>query len=198
MDERMVAARFHAPNRPLVLEDVPIPQIEASEILVEVKSCGLCGSDVHIIKGESSTGKVPITLGHESSGIIVHIGSRVEGWKPGDRVIISCITSCGNCSTCQMGRDSICLNRKALGVQLDGALARFMKVTPRNLVSLPDGISFEEGAILTDAVATPYHALKGRAKVRAGEAIAILGVGGLGIHAVKLARLLGAVPIFGN
>jgi threonine dehydrogenase-like Zn-dependent dehydrogenase len=78
---------------------------------------------------------------------------------------------------------------------VDGALARYVKVKPQNLVALPDRISFEQGAVLTDAVATPYHALKARASIRIGESVAILGVGGLGIHAVMLARLLGAVPV---
>jgi D-arabinose 1-dehydrogenase-like Zn-dependent alcohol dehydrogenase len=81
------------------------------------------------------------------------------------------------------------------GIHLDGALAHYVKVKPRNLISLPDEVSFEQGCLATDAIATPYHALKARAKLKAGESIAIFGIGGLGLHAVKLARLMGADPI---
>jgi D-arabinose 1-dehydrogenase-like Zn-dependent alcohol dehydrogenase len=81
------------------------------------------------------------------------------------------------------------------GIHLDGALAQFVKVNPRNLISLPAGILFEQGCLATDAVATPYHALKARAKLQPAESIAIFGIGGLGSHAVRLARLMGAAPI---
>lgn len=191
----MKAARFYRPNEPLRIEEVPVPDLGPDEVMVEVKAVGLCGSDVHIMKGETLPGKTPIILGHESAGVIAQVGQTVEGWQVGDRVVVNCVTSCGTCYNCQLGRDSICLNRKVVGVTIDGALARYVKVKPRNLVSLRNGIPFEEGALLTDAVATPYHALKARANIRIGESVAIFGVGGLGVHAVMLARILGATPI---
>jgi len=86
-------------------------------------------------------------------------------------------------------------NRKLTGIHLDGALAQYVRVKPRNLIALPKEISFEHGSLATDAVATPYHALKARAHLQISESIAIFGVGGLGLHAVKLARLMGAAPI---
>jgi len=195
MTETMIAARFYAPNKPLVLEEVPVPQIGSEEVLVEVKACGLCGSDIHMFKGETPTGKKPIIFGHEIAGVIAKKGESVENWQAGDRVIISCVTSCGSCYNCLAGRDSICIKRVLIGIHVDGGLARYVKVKPRNLVSLPDEITFEQGALLTDAVATPYHAIKSRANLKAGESVAIFGIGGLGVHAVKLARLLGATPI---
>ena len=195
MTETKIAARFYAPNKPLVLEEVHVPQIGSEEVLVEVKACGLCGSDIHMFKGETPTGKRPITFGHEIAGVIAKKGESVENWQVGDRVVISCVTSCGYCYNCQRGRDGICVNRVLVGIHVDGGLARYVKIKPRNLVSLPDEIPFEQGALLTDAVATPYHAIKARANLRSGESVAIFGVGGLGVHAVKLARLLGAAPI---
>ncbi len=191
----MKAARFYSPNQPLKLEHVPIPNVGPNDVLVEVKACGVCGSDVHILKGETFPGFSPIILGHEGCGTIKTLGESVSGWKAGDRVVIDCVTTCGNCFHCLGGRDSICLNRKLTGIHLDGALAQYVRVQPRNLIALPETVSFEQGCLATDAVATPFHALKARAKLQACESIAIFGVGGLGIHAVKLARLMGASPI---
>jgi len=191
----MKAARFYSPNTPLKIEEVPVPQVGPEDILVEVKTCGVCGSDVHIVKGETFPGKTPIILGHEGAGIIASLGANVSDWKEGDRVVIDCVTSCGECFNCQRGRDSICLNRQITGVHIDGALAQYIKVNPRNLIALPPEVPFEQGSLSTDAVATPYHALKARARLQPSESIAVFGIGGLGCHAVKLARLMGATPI---
>ncbi len=193
----MNAAVFVGPNKPLSLERVPIPEIGPEDILVEVKACGLCGSDIHYMKGETTPGKIPIILGHEGTGLVSRVGEGVQDWKEGDRVVIDCVTSCGRCFNCQRGRDSICLNRQLTGIHIDGALAQYIRVRPRNLIALPEEISFEQGALATDAVATPYHALKTRAGLKVAESIAIFGLGGLGLHAVKLSRSMGATPIIG-
>ena len=193
----MKAAVFEGPNQPLYIKNVPIPEISPEEILVEVKACGICGSDVHYIKGETVPGKIPIILGHECTGIIAKVGHNITELKENERVVIDCVTSCGDCKNCQKGRDSICLNRKLTGISLDGALAQYIKVKKRNIISLPEEISFEQGALATDAVATPYHALKTRGKLKIGESIAIFGLGGLGLHALKVARAIGASPIIG-
>lgn len=192
---KMLAARFHQAKRPLTLEEVPVPRPGPGQVLVEVKACGLCGSDLHIIKGETFPGQTPITLGHEAAGVVAELGPGSEGWSPGDRLAINCVTSCGLCPNCQRGRDSICHHRRLLGIHLDGALAKYLVAPVRSLVPLPEGVSFEEGAITTDAVATPYHALKARGRLQGGQSVAIIGAGGLGSHAVKLARLMGAAPI---
>jgi propanol-preferring alcohol dehydrogenase len=191
----MKAARFYDPGKPVKVEQVSVPEIGPEDILVEVKACGICGSDVHIIKGETFTGKSPIILGHEGAGIVFSVGEAVVDWKAGDRVVIDCVTSCGNCFNCQRGQDSICLSRQLTGIHLDGALAQFIKVKPRNLIHLPPEIDFETGSLATDAVATPYHALRARAMLKSAEAVAIFGIGGLGFHALKIARLMGATPI---
>jgi propanol-preferring alcohol dehydrogenase len=197
MANLMKAAIFHGPKQPLRIEKVPVPEVGSEDILIEVKACGLCGSDVHYMKGETTPGKIPIILGHEGTGLVTEVGENVHGWKQGDRVVINCVTSCGSCLNCQKGRDSICLNRQLTGIHVDGALAEYIKVKPRNLISLPEKISFEQGALATDAVATPYHALKTRACLKVSESIAIFGLGGLGIHAVKLAKAMGAAMIIG-
>jgi D-arabinose 1-dehydrogenase-like Zn-dependent alcohol dehydrogenase len=142
MARTMTAARFYNANQPLVLEEVAVRDIDPNELLVEVKACGLCGSDIHMLKGETPVGKKPITFGHEIAGVIAEKGRNVEDWKTGDRVAVSCVTSCGYCYNCQRGRDGICVNRVLIGIHVDGGLAQYVRVKPRNLVNLPDGIPF--------------------------------------------------------
>jgi propanol-preferring alcohol dehydrogenase len=191
------AARFYKPKEPLRIEEVPTPALGPNDVIVEVKAAGLCGSDVHILDGETSTGFTPIILGHESAGVIAEVGEQVRGWKPGDRVCIDCVTACGLCYNCLRGRDSICLSRKLIGIHLDGALTQYVRASARNLVGLPESVPFEQGAILTDAVATPYHAITKRAKFDIGETIAIFGLGGLGVHALQISKLMGAGLVIG-
>lgn len=193
----MKAARFYRPKELLRIEEVPVPNLGPNDVLVEVKAAGICGSDVHIIDGETFPGFTPIILGHESAGVIAKVGEQVGQWKLGGRVCIDCVTTCGICFNCLRGRDSICLSRKLIGIHLDGALAKYVKVSARNLVELPESIPFEQGAILTDAVATPYHAITKRAKLSIGETIAVFGLGGLGVHALQISKLMGAGLVIG-
>jgi len=194
MERTMKAARFYNPNKPLKVEMVSIPVPSENEVLIEVKASGLCGSDLHIIKGET-TASSPITLGHEGAGVIAQIGSRVEDWAIGDRVCVDCTVVCRECYNCLKGRESICIKRETIGIHRDGFFAQYAKVPVRNLIRLPQHIPFEQGAILTDAVATPFHALSKRAKLEVGDSIAIFGMGGLGSHAIQLARMMGAETI---
>jgi len=190
----MKAARFYGVGKNLVVEEVPTPQPGPGEALVAVKACGICGTDIHIaVEGIIPTTFQPITLGHEVAGVVVEIGPGVNGVKVGDRVCIFCFLSCGHCINCQMGRPQLCLyGNKCIGVHADGGLAEYVCMPIINLVPLPESISFEHGAILTDAVATPFHAITVTAKLRAGESVAVFGCGGLGIHAIQIARLSGA------
>ena len=193
----MRAARFHRPNEGLRIEEIPAPKAGPMDVIVKVEAAGICGSDVHIVKGRTGTAFTPITLGHEGAGIISEVGSGIRGWKIGDRVCINCVTSCGICFYCLRGRDSLCLNKRNIGRDIDGVFAEYVKVTERNLIRLPDSVPFDQGAILTDAVATPYHALVSRAKLSLGEKIVVYGLGGIGLHAVKLAKIIGAGFIVG-
>lgn len=188
----MLAARFHAPDRPLILEETTAPRPGHGQVVVDVRACGLCGSDVHIVKGETFTAFRPITLGHEAAGVVAETGSGVDDRQTGDRVAVNCVQTCGVCRHCRSGREAICENRRLIGIHLDGGLAPRVAVNASSLIALPDEVPFETGAIITDAVATPYHALKARAELTSGQSAAIFGVGGLGAHAVMLARLMGA------
>lgn len=195
----MRAVRHRWGERQVRLVEVPVPQIGSDEVRVEVAAAGLCGTDVSIVFGEhggdSELGAV--TLGHEISGRVGAVGEAVDGWSPGDAVVVSPIITCERCAACARGQGQVCERKRVIGIDLDGGLAEQVVVPERNLVRLPDSISPEIGAILTDAVATPFHALADRAGLSPGESIAIFGVGGLGQHAVQLARLFGAGRIVG-
>jgi len=194
----MKAARFYKVGQPLVVEEIPSPRPARGEVVLKVKACGICGSDIHIVyEGVTPTAFQPMTIGHEFSGEIAELGEDVQGWEVGDRVVASCIVSCGQCLNCLSGNQQICLQRRTIGVHLNGGLAEYASVPAKNLARLADEIPYDQGAILTDAVATPYHAITRRGRLVPGETVAVIGCGGLGIHAVQLARIFAAGMIIG-
>jgi len=190
----MRAALFYEQEKPLSIEEVEKPEIGDTEVLIAVKACGICGSDIHIIHGETPVGKKPIILGHEISGIVEERGSKVDNVKIGDRVCVDSIIFCGMCKNCMSGKDNICKYWRLYGIHTDGGLAEYVKVRDVNCIRLPENVSFEEGAIITDAVATAYHAVK-LANIQVGDIVVIYGCGGLGIHAIQLATLSGGEVI---
>ncbi len=189
----MRAARFYKVGEPLKVEAIPFPELSSEEVLVDVKACGICGSDIHIVyEGVTPTAYSPITLGHEPSGVIAALGTEVEGWKVRQRVTVTPFLTCGKCVNCLSGNSQICLSRRVVGIHQEGGLAEFLKVPSKNLVHLPDSVSFDQGGIAVDAVATPFHAITKRGALRVGERVAIFGCGGLGIHGVQIAKICGA------
>ena len=192
----MKAARFYQANEPLKLEDIPQPKPGLGEVLVAVRAAGLCGTDLHIaLEGTIPTAYQPITLGHEAAGVVAEIGAGVTDWKVGERVVVFPNIACGECYACVSGREALCLKSRILGVQADGAFAESLVVPARMLVRLPETIPFEIGAILTDAVSTAYHAVVCRGNVQRGEAVVIIGCGGVGHHGVMWAKQRGAAPV---
>ena len=193
----MKAARFYEVNKPLMIEEIPVPEIAEDEVLIQIKTVGICGSDIHMVyDGNMRPVFSPITIGHEPSGVVVKTGANINDWELGSRVSVYPIIYCGSCSNCVAGHSEICYKLEIVGVHRDGGLAEYMVVPARNLVKLPENISFPIGAIITDAVATPHHSLIDRAQLKFGDSIAIFGVGGLGLHAVQIAKMAGAKQIF--
>ncbi|MDY6821585.1 MAG: zinc-binding dehydrogenase [Deferribacterota bacterium] len=181
----------------LKLEEVDISEIGPKDVLLDVKATGLCGSDIHMIDGSTVLPRYPITLGHETAGIICEVGEDVKDWSVGDRVCVNFIQTCGKCLPCKLGRPSICINKKRIGMEEDGAYAEYVKVPAETLIKLPDNVPFDQAAICTDAVATPFHAISKRSNMRPGDSVAIFGLGGLGVHAVELSKMCGAGFVIG-
>ena len=189
----MRAARFAGAGLPLSIETLPDPEPGPLDVVVRVEACGICASDLHLIHGEMpAVAPPPLTMGHEASGVIEAVGRDVPSWASGDRVSVMGGKVCGTCPRCASGAFEECWNPQIMGFHYDGAWAELVKVPYYAVVRAPDAVSFEHAAIACDAVATPYAALVDRAALRAGEYVGIWGIGGLGTHAVQIARMLGA------
>ena len=191
----MKAVRMTGIHQPVKMMEISVPETGPKDVLVKIKAAGICHSDVHYLEGVSPQAFLPITLGHEVSGVIEKIGSEVKNRKIGERVCIHYNISCGECQYCLSGNDQFCPEAKMIGHHLDGGYAEYIAVPARNAIHLPDEISFEEGATLMCASATSFHALL-KARIKAGDKVAIFGAGGLGQSAVQLAATLGATKVF--
>ncbi len=192
----MKAVVFHGSDTGLSVEDIPIPKIGPDDMLVKVAACGVCHTDLHYIEhGVPTFKKPPIVLGHEASGIVDQVGDRVEDFAKGQRVLIPAVLTCGKCMFCRMGRENICSSMTMLGNHFDGAYAEYVAVPAKDVLHLPESIPLQEASIIADAISTPYHAVKNRAKVRPGDTVVVFGCGGVGINAVQLATASGGCVI---
>ena len=186
MTQSMVAARLHTIGERLSIDRVSVPDIAPDEVLVDVRASGICHSDINYRNGIAPVGKLPITLGHEISGIIERTGAKVKEFRPGDRVLVHYIVSCGRCVYCKTGRENYCAGYRMIGKDVDGGFAEYVKVPARSILKIPRGFPFEQAATMGCAVPTAYHALR-RGRVKQGDTVVLFGVGGLGLHAVQLA-----------
>ncbi len=198
----MKAARFYGTSArhdpaPMVLEEVPTPVPGAGEVLVKVAACGVCRTDLDYLKGEAPPLMAPpLILGHEPSGTICEIGPGVSGFQVGQRVLVTAPIPCRTCAICRRGDENQCANMTILGASRDGAFAEYLVAPSSGVFSVPDGLPLEDSCIITDAIATSYHALYRRAKLLPGETIAIFGAsGGLGLVCVQFAVASGATVI---
>jgi threonine dehydrogenase-like Zn-dependent dehydrogenase len=181
----------------LAVRDWPSPEPGPGEARVAITKAGICGSDVHFaIDGGARTAFRPIVLGHEPAGRVDRLGPDTDGPAPGTRVAVVPMITCGACPNCVSGRTVTCAHRKVLGTDVHGCWADFLVVPARNLLPIPEGLGDALAAVATDAVATAYHATATRGGVGPGKAVAVWGVGGLGLCAVAIARHLGAAKVF--
>ena len=191
----MKSVRMVEAGKPLEFQEIPIPDISESDVLIRVRAAGICHSDAHYRAGRSSMGMLPITLGHEVAGEVEWVGSQVAAVKAGERVALHYNISCGDCHYCKSGNEQFCTTVKMLGHHVDGGYAEYVVVPERNAIPLPEEISFEAGATLMCASATALHALR-KGRLKAGETVAVFGVGGLGLSAIQLARAMGAAEVY--
>ncbi|MFZ0901503.1 MAG: zinc-dependent alcohol dehydrogenase [Candidatus Sulfotelmatobacter sp.] len=192
----MKAAVLHAFKAPLALEEVPRPEPTVDEVLIEVEVCGVCHSDLHVADGDwpqlASIVKKPLILGHEIVGRVVKRGSAVQSVNVGERVGVPWVQwTCGQCEFCREGNENLCVRQRITGVMMDGGYAEFAKAPASHVVKIPDALPSEQAAPLLCAGVTVHRALK-QAKIRAGQRLAVFGVGGLGHLAVQIGRAAGA------
>jgi len=191
----MKAVQMIGAGQPLELYEIPVPAIGERDILVRVRAAGICHSDVHYRAGRSTVRPLPMTLGHEVAGVVEQIGQLVTSVSVGDRVCLHYNITCGDCYYCSTGNEQFCPKVLMLGHYTSGGYAEYIAVPARNAIALPNEIPFEQGATLMCASATAFHALR-KSRLKAGEAAAIVGVGGLGMSAIQLARAFGALDVF--
>lgn len=189
----MRAMRLEQYNAPLVMRELPTPEPGPRDVLVKVAACGVCRTDVKILRGEIPPPIVnlPHTPGHEPAGQVVAVGSEVRDVQVGDRVVVYFYINCGQCEMCRKDRGNICFNIQRLGFELPGAYAEYVVVPASHVIPIGD-MEYQLAAILPDAVAVPYHALRHQARVTPGQDVLVVGVGGLGVHAIQIAKLEGA------
>lgn len=182
----------------LSYEEVPMPGFGPTDVLVAVKACGICGSDVHGLDGSTGRRRPPIIMGHEAAGVITEVGSAVNGWKRGDRVTFDSTIYCGACEFCRRGHINLCDNRRVLGVSCEdyrqhGAFAEYVAVPQHILYRLPDGLSFENAAMV-EPVSIAFHAVR-RAPPVLNDTAVVVGAGMIGLFVIQALRLAGCGKI---
>jgi alcohol dehydrogenase len=186
-------------------EDVPDPKIEqATDVVVKMAATTICGTDLHILKGDVPEVEPGRILGHEGIGVITEIGSGVSQLAVGDRIILSCVSSCGRCSYCRKGLYSHCLDPEGLagigwifGYMIDGAQAEYVRVpfAENSVYKVPDGMSDAEGILLSDILPTGFEIGVQYGRVSPGDVVAVIGSGPVGLAAVMTSRLYGPSKI---
>jgi len=174
--------------------EAPQPEIEPDEVLLEVRACGICGSDVHGMDGSTGRRRPPIIMGHEAAGVIAQVGQEVEGWAAGDRVTFDSTIYCGKCRFCRDGQINLCDNRRVFGVSCDdyrrdGAFAEYVAAPQRVLHRLPDTVSFRHAAMV-EPLSVALHAVN-RTKILPGDTAVVIGAGVIGLLAVQVLRRTG-------
>jgi succinate semialdehyde reductase (NADPH) len=215
MDMMKAAVLDQAPG-PLRIEEIPVPEPLAGEVLVKVTACGVCHTDLHVMKAEVAF-PTPAVLGHEISGVVVAVGPGVHGLSTGARVASSFIMPCGRCARCNIGRDDLCDNffgmNRLRGTLYDGTtrlrrkdgsplamysmagLAEYAVVPATDVFPLPAGVSPPEAAVLGCAVFTAFGAVRHAAQIARGERVAVVAVGGVGLNVIQLAASAGASQV---
>ncbi|MFZ9845325.1 MAG: alcohol dehydrogenase catalytic domain-containing protein, partial [Candidatus Nanopelagicaceae bacterium] len=182
----MKAGRITISTRKFEVKEIPTPTAGIGEVRIKVGAAGVCLSDVHLLDGTLSPGYLKgdeVTIGHEVAGTIDQIGAQVSDCKVGDRVIVIA------------GERNVANQITTLGFDYDGGYAEYVITKASLIVKIPDSLPFEEAAIIPDAVSTPWAAISSTAKMQKGESAAVFGIGGLGIHAVQLLKIVGCSKI---
>ena len=190
----MRAAVYEEFQKPLSIQNVPIPTPSAKGVVIKVKACGICRSDWHGWMGNDADIKLPHVPGHELAGVVEEIGSNVKNWKKGDRVTLPFVCGCGKCPQCVSGNQQICDQQFQPGFTHWGAFAEFVAIdhADTNLVRLPDEIDFVTASSLGCRFITSFRAVVEQGKISEGEWLAVHGCGGVGLSAIMIGNAFGA------
>jgi acryloyl-coenzyme A reductase len=191
--QAIVLKGFGGPEQ-FACEELATPAPGAGQVLVRLRASGVCYHDVLARQGHFPRTILPGIMGHEMAGEVAELGQGVAGIQVQDRVVILMKDHCGNCPMCVRARDNLCEDGAGLfGEALPGGYAQYVAVPARSLLRIPDGVSFEQAAVVPCALGTAFHGLHAVARVQPGESVLVTGAsGGVGIHAVQVARMLGA------
>ncbi|MCX6629659.1 MAG: galactitol-1-phosphate 5-dehydrogenase [Candidatus Solibacter sp.] len=178
----------------LEMVEMPVPAIGPDDVLVRVRACGICGSDVHGLDGRTGRRIPPLVMGHEAAGEVVEAGANITDLRAGDRVTFDSTVYCGRCFHCLRGEQNLCDNREVLGVspgpyRRHGAFAEFVAVPRRIIYRLPENLSFEHAAMI-EAVSVAVHAVN-LTPIRLGDTALVVGTGMIGLLAIQAARHAG-------
>ena len=178
----------------LELVEMPEPAFGAHEVLVRVRACGICGSDVHGWDGSTGRRVPPLVMGHEAAGVVAKTGAKVKDLREGDRVTFDSTVWCGACFYCRRGQVNLCDNRQVLGVspgeyRRHGAFAEYVVVPRRIVYPLPEGLSFEQAA-MTEALSVAVHAV-GITPVKLGDTAVVVGSGMIGLLVIQALKRAG-------
>ncbi|MBQ7868266.1 MAG: alcohol dehydrogenase catalytic domain-containing protein, partial [Clostridia bacterium] len=189
----MKAAVFHQKGDIRVDQQYPTPSPKENEVLIRVRACGVCGTDVHIFSGAQGATECnpPVILGHEFAGEVVEVGSAVTRVKPGDHVTVNPNISCESCDQCRRGNVHFCDTMTATGVNHDGGFAEYCVVLEKQAHVIPDSVPFEEAA-MCEPVACCLHGID-LSSIKCGDTVMIIGGGTIGMIMLQLAQMSGAV-----
>lgn len=182
----------------LEVTDLPVPEIGPDDILVQVRACGICGSDIHGWDGSSGRRVPPLVMGHEAAGTVAAVGSNVQGFTDGDRITFDSMVWCGKCRFCLSGQSNLCDNRMVLGVSCGdyrryGCFAEYVSVPARICCHLPDSLPFEHAALI-EAVSVAVHAAN-RTPVTLGDTAIVVGSGMIGLLVIQAIKAKGCTRV---
>lgn len=188
----MKAAVLTEFSHPIDIQDIPMPDLpKNNELLIKVAAVGICGTDLKIWKGKKNS-PLPLIMGHEISGTVVQVGEGINSIKVGDKGIVHFYCSCYTCNLCKSNNETLCQNMQGrLGFTKNGGMQEYITIKVDNFIPIKNSnVKLENACIITDAIATAYRGLK-KARIKQGERVLIVGLGGVGMHAMQVANALG-------
>jgi L-iditol 2-dehydrogenase len=192
----MKAAVLRELGKPLIIEDVPKPEVGGKDVLMKVKASGICISDIYSIRGERPL-RLPHIMGHEAAGIVAEVGSDVKAFKKGDRVVGNAIVTCNACYYCKKNLDQVCENHRIIGTDsgTQGAYAEYYKLPEGNMYLLPKEIPFDHATVISSPLATAYHGIR-IAGIHEGDRVVVYGGGAIGYHVMLAAMAYDSTQVF--